>query len=65
MDYFKSLFIWIAYFLSFLIDSMASQNPEDWEFSLAHLSDYPIQFFQPSISRRHVQNEAETSECRI
>ena len=44
---------------------MASQNPKDWEFSLAHLLDDPIQFFQPSISRWCVRDEAETFECRI
>jgi hypothetical protein len=43
MEYFKSLLVWIVYLLSFLADSMISQNPEDWKFSLAHLSDDSIQ----------------------
>jgi hypothetical protein len=51
MDYFKLLLIWIAYLLNFLVDSMASQNPEDWEFSLIHLLDDPIQLSQLSTSR--------------
>jgi hypothetical protein len=29
VDYFKSLFVWIAYLLSFLANDMASQNFED------------------------------------
>jgi hypothetical protein len=41
---------------------MASQNPEDWEFSL--LED-PIQLFQPSTSRRRLQDEEESSECHV
>ena len=44
---------------------MASQNHEDWELSLAHLSDDPIQFFQPSTFRQCVENEAETSKHHI
>jgi hypothetical protein len=44
---------------------MASQNPEDSEFSLAHLPDNPIQLSQSSTSRRRVQNEAETYEYRV
>jgi hypothetical protein len=44
---------------------MASQNPEDWEFSLAHLPDDPIQISQPSTSRRRMQDEAETFERRV
>ena len=43
---------------------MASQNPKDWEFSLAYLPDDPIQLSQPSTSRPHMQDEAEISECR-
>ena len=41
MDYSKSLLVWIVNLLNFLIDSMASQNLEDWEFFLAHLLDDP------------------------
>ena len=41
---------------------MASQNPEDCKFSLAHLLDDSIQLYQPSTSRRHMLNEVETSE---
>jgi hypothetical protein len=44
---------------------MASQNPEGWEFLLAHLPDDLIQLFQPLTSRRRVWDEAETSERRI
>jgi hypothetical protein len=65
VDYFKSLLIWIAYHLASIADSMDSQNLEDWEFSLAHLPDDPIQLFQPSTSKRHVRDEAETSECCV
>jgi hypothetical protein len=43
-----------CFFLVSIVDSMSSQNPEDWEFSLVHLLDDPIQFSQPSTSRRHV-----------
>jgi hypothetical protein len=43
MDYFKSLLVWIAYLLSFLVDRMDSHNSEEWEFSLAHLLDDLIQ----------------------
>jgi hypothetical protein len=59
MDYFK------LGLLIFLVDSMASQNLDDWKFSLAHLPDDPIQLIQPSISRRRVRDEAETSEHRV
>jgi hypothetical protein len=65
VDYFKSLLILIASLFSFLVNSVASQNPEDWKFSLAHLPDHPIQLSQPSKSRRRVLDEAETSECRV
>jgi hypothetical protein len=41
---------------------MASQNPKDWEFLLAHLPNDPIQLSQPSTSRSRVQDEAESSE---
>jgi hypothetical protein len=53
------------FFLVSIVDSMGSQNPEDWEFSLAHLSDDPIQLFQPSTLRRRVRDETETSERRV
>jgi hypothetical protein len=53
------------FFLVSIIDSMASQNPEYWAFLLAHLPDDQIQFSQLSISRRCVQDEAETSEHRV
>jgi hypothetical protein len=33
------------FFVVSIIDSMASQNPEDWKFLLAHLPDDPIQLF--------------------
>jgi hypothetical protein len=49
-------------FIAFIVGSMASQNPEDWEFSL--LED-PIQLFQPSTSRRRLQDEEESSECHV
>jgi hypothetical protein len=44
---------------------MASQNLEDWDFSLAHLPDDPIQLSQPSTSRRRVRDEAESSKRRV
>jgi hypothetical protein len=44
---------------------MVLQNPEDWEFSLAHLSNDLIPLSQASTSRQHIQNEAETSELRV
>jgi hypothetical protein len=44
---------------------MASQNPKDWEFSLAHLPDNPIQLSQLLTSRRRVRDEAKTSERRV
>jgi hypothetical protein len=44
---------------------MVSQNSKDWEFSLAHLPDDSIQFFQPSTSRRRARDEVETSERRV
>jgi hypothetical protein len=53
------------FFLVSIVDSMASQNPQNWEFSLAHLPDDPIQFFQSSTSRRRMRDEAETSERRV
>jgi hypothetical protein len=54
-----------CFFLVFIVNSMVYQNPENRDFSLAHLPDDPIQLSQPSTSRRHVRDEAETSECRI
>jgi hypothetical protein len=44
---------------------MASQNPEDWEFSLVHLPDHPIQLSQLSKFKRRMPDEAKTSECRV
>jgi hypothetical protein len=44
---------------------MASQNLEDWEFSLAHLPNDLIQLSQPSISKRRVKDEMETFERRV
>jgi hypothetical protein len=54
-----------CFFLVFIIDSMASQNPKDWEFFLAHLLDDSIQPSQPSTSRRRVRDEVETFERRV
>ena len=53
------------FFLVFIGHSMASQNPEVWKFSLAHLPDDSIQFSQPSTSKQRVRDEVETSERRI
>jgi hypothetical protein len=53
------------FFLVSIIDSIASQNPEDWDFSLVHLPDDSIQFSQPSISRQRVRDETETFERRV
>ena len=44
---------------------MPSQNLKDWEFSLAHLLDDPIQLSQPLTSRRHMKDEAKTSEHHV
>jgi hypothetical protein len=41
---------------------MISQNHEDWEFSLAHLPDDPIQLSQPSKSKWRMRDEAKTFE---
>ena len=49
----------------FLLVSIILQNPEDWEFSLVHLPDDPIEFSQPSTSKRRVQDEAKTSERHV
>jgi hypothetical protein len=65
VDYFKSPPVWIAYHLVSIADSMASQNPEDWEFLLAHLLDDSIQLFLLSTFRRRVQDKVETSEHRV
>jgi hypothetical protein len=54
-----------CFFLVSIIDSMASQNLENWEFSLAHLPDVLFQPSQPSISRRRMQDEGETSKRRV
>jgi hypothetical protein len=43
------------FFVISIVDNMASQNSKDWEFLLAHVSDYPIQLSQPSTSRRRVR----------
>jgi hypothetical protein len=45
-----------------VVDSMASQNPEDWEFLLAYLLDDPIQLSQPSTSKRRMRDEVKISE---
>ena len=52
-------------FLVSIVESMASQDPDDWEFSLAHSPDDPIQLSQPSTLRRRVREEAEPSERRV
>jgi hypothetical protein len=41
---------------------MDSQNFDNWKLSLLQLLDDPIQFFQPSTSKQHMQDEAKTSE---
>jgi hypothetical protein len=58
VDYFKLLLIWI-FFLNFIVDSMASQNPEDRKFPLPK---DPILLFQPSTSRRRLRDEEGSSE---
>ena len=50
------------FFLVFIVHNMVSQNPEDWDVSLIHLPDDPIQLFQLSTSRRCVRDETETSK---
>ena len=65
MDYLKSLLVWITYHLISIVGSMTSQNLEDWEFSIAYLSDDPIQLFQPLTSRRRVRVEVKTSKRRV
>ena len=54
-----------CFFLVSITDSMASQNLEDWEFSLTYLPDDPIQLSQPSTSKQCMQDEAETYECHV
>ena len=41
---------------------MDSQNPDDWELPLSQLPGDPFPLTQPSVSRRRVRDEAETSE---
>ena len=53
------------FFFVFIIDSIGLQNPKDWEFSLAHISDDSIQLFQPLTFKQHVQDEAEDFEHHI
>jgi hypothetical protein len=48
------------FFVISIVDNMASQNSKDWEFLLAHVSDYPIQHLDGVCD-----NEAETSKRRI
>jgi hypothetical protein len=54
-----------CFFLVFIVNSMVYQNPENRDFSLAHLPDDPIQLSQPSTFRQRVRDEAETSERSI
>jgi hypothetical protein len=44
---------------------MALQNPEDYKFSLAQLSNDPIQFSQPLTSRQCLRDEEEPSEHHV
>ena len=44
---------------------MDSQNPDDWEFPLSQLPGDPFPLTQPSMSRRRVRDEAETSERHV
>ena len=60
MVYFMSVLVWIAY-----LHNIASQNLEDWEFSLAHLSDDLIQLSHPSMSRWRLQDEEEPSKRHV
>ena len=41
---------------------MVSQDPEDWELPLIQV---PIQFFQPSTSKRQFKNKEQPFECHI
>ena len=41
---------------------MASEDPEDWELPLTYV---PIQFSQPSTSRRRLRNGEQPFECHI
>jgi hypothetical protein len=54
-----------CFFSVSIFNSIASQNPKDWEFSLDHLSNDPIQLSQPSTSRRRIQDDVETSKRRV
>jgi hypothetical protein len=49
-------------FIASIVDSMAFQNPKDWEFSL---SEDPIQLSQPSTSRRRLRDENEPFERHV
>jgi hypothetical protein len=65
MDYFKSLQFRLLIFLVVVVDIIASQNPEDWEFLLAHLPDEPIQLSQSLASRRRMRDEMKIFERRV
>ena len=49
-------------FLVSVVDSKASQNLEDWEFSLNHVPNDLIQLFQLSTLKQRAWDEAETFE---
>jgi hypothetical protein len=52
-------------FLISIVDNMASQNHDNWEFSLVQFPDDLIQLSQPLTFRRRLQDEAKTSKRRI
>jgi hypothetical protein len=52
----------LVIFIVSVVGSMASQNPEDWEFPLP---EDLIQLFQPSISKRHLRDEEGPSERHV
>jgi hypothetical protein len=49
----------LVIFIVSVVDNMASQNLEDWEFPLP---EDPIQLSQPSLSRRRLRDEEGPSE---
>ena len=50
---------------SYIIGSMALQDPDNWKFPLTQLSEVPIQLSQPSTSRRHLKDEEEPSKHHV
>jgi hypothetical protein len=64
IDYFKPLLVWIAYLLSFLVDSMVSQNPRLGVFFKVHMAKI-APLFKVALRSRYKNQQAWLWNCHL